>query len=386
MEIILPDYVKRCLEELQNNGYEAWCVGGAVRDLVMGKTPYDFDVTTNAEPEAVISIFPKTVPTGIKHGTITVVTESANIEVTTYRSDGEYLDNRAPKDVTFVKDIDKDLQRRDFTVNAICYNPNCGIYDPLNGIDDIKNKTIRAIGNPEQRFSEDALRIMRAFRFSAQLGYDIETETLNNALRLSNLLQNISVERIFIEFKRTLVSSAPEMLSFLLNHGAFEFLGLTKCKVPNETKLLTNDFSLRFAALCFKYGLNSSMILRKFKADNITIHNTEIFVRLLNLPKPQSKADIKAMLDLGGLEKFKAMLSFYKSIGFDVGQLNNYFDEIILNNEPYSIEMLAISGDDLINIGLRGKAVGEALQFMKNEVIKDSKLNTRKRLLKLINK
>ena len=183
MELNLPKYVKDSLITIENAGFEAWCVGGAVRDLIIGLDPSDYDITTNAEPEVIMSIFPKTVSTGIKHGTVTVVTPNGNIEVTTYRTEGLYSDHRSPDDVNFVKSVDDDLKRRDFTVNAILYNPKKGIYDPQNGVLDIENKILRSIGQPQERFTEDALRILRLFRFSAQLGLSIEKYTLNSALK-----------------------------------------------------------------------------------------------------------------------------------------------------------------------------------------------------------
>ncbi|MBO5913132.1 MAG: polynucleotide adenylyltransferase, partial [Clostridia bacterium] len=143
MEFKLPEYVIYCLDTIENNGFEAWCVGGAVRDHLMGKTPFDYDITTNAKPEDVINLFPKTVPTGLQHGTVTVVTDGGNVEITTYRADGEYLDHRSPVSVTFVNTVDADLSRRDFSMTAICYNPKKGFYDPENGIADINSKTIR---------------------------------------------------------------------------------------------------------------------------------------------------------------------------------------------------------------------------------------------------
>ena len=167
MELNLPKYVKDSLIAIENAGFEASCVGGAVRDLIMGLTPSDYDITTNAEPEVIMSIFPKTVATGIKHGTVTVVTDDGNIEVTTYRTEGQYTDHRSPDNVDFVKNVDEDVKRRDFTVNAILYNPILGFYDPQNGVLDIENKILRCIGQPHERFTEDALRILRLFRFSA---------------------------------------------------------------------------------------------------------------------------------------------------------------------------------------------------------------------------
>ncbi len=168
---------EKIIDTLLCAGFSAYAVGGAVRDCLLGLDAHDFDVTTSATPEKVKSLFEKTIDTGIAHGTVTVLEEGEAVEVTTFRADGEYLDNRKPESVTLVKDVSEDLSRRDFTINALCYNKQEGLIDLFGGQDDLKNKIIRAIGNPEERFSEDALRILRAVRFSAQLGFEIEEKT-----------------------------------------------------------------------------------------------------------------------------------------------------------------------------------------------------------------
>ncbi|MBQ5810507.1 MAG: hypothetical protein IIW23_02885, partial [Clostridia bacterium] len=180
----ISDAAITAIDTLESHGFEAYCVGGAVRDLLMGKVPTDYDITTNALPQDVINIFPKTVATGIKHGTITVLLDKETIEITTYRTDGEYVDNRHPEKVQFVAGIGEDLSRRDFTVNAIAYSPYRGILDLLGGRKDIKNKIIKCVGQPEKRFNEDALRIMRCFRFASTLGFSIEKHTLCAAVSL----------------------------------------------------------------------------------------------------------------------------------------------------------------------------------------------------------
>ncbi|MEE1185167.1 MAG: hypothetical protein UHX92_03715, partial [Acutalibacteraceae bacterium] len=173
----LPEKIEYVINRITDSGFEAFIVGGCVRDMLMGKTPNDFDITTSATPEEIQNIFEKTVPTGIKHGTITVVLEGEPIEVTTFRCDGDYNDCRHPEKVEFVRSIEADLSRRDFTVNAIAYNPTKGIVDLFGGIEDINSKILRAVGNPEKRFCEDALRIMRLFRFSSVLSFEIEEKT-----------------------------------------------------------------------------------------------------------------------------------------------------------------------------------------------------------------
>ena len=173
----IPEKVEIIIRELMAQGFEAYAVGGCVRDSILGRVPGDWDITTSARPEQVKRIFSRTVDTGIEHGTVTVLMDKDAFEVTTYRVDGEYEDHRHPKEVTFTASLEEDLKRRDFTINAMAYNPETGIVDIFEGIEDLKRKKIRCVGNPRERFDEDALRILRAIRFSAQLGFEIDEAT-----------------------------------------------------------------------------------------------------------------------------------------------------------------------------------------------------------------
>ena len=192
----LPNNVQYILDKFDSNGFEAFIVGGCVRDSLLNKKPQDYDITTNAFPEKIEELFDKTIPTGIKHGTVTVLIDKNSYEVTTYRVDGEYLNNRKPKDVKFVSNIEEDLSRRDFTINAMAYSPYLGFKDCFNGKEDLKNKLIRCVGNPDKRFSEDALRMLRAIRFSCQLNFKIEKLTAESIRKNFKLIKNISMERI----------------------------------------------------------------------------------------------------------------------------------------------------------------------------------------------
>ncbi|WP_407454591.1 CCA tRNA nucleotidyltransferase, partial [Methanobrevibacter sp.] len=368
----------------ENAGFEAWCVGGAVRDLIMGLTPSDYDITTNAEPEVIMSIFSKTVTTGIKHGTVTVITDDGNIEVTTYRTEGIYSDHRSPDNVDFVKSVDEDIKRRDFTVNAILYNPKKGICDPQNGISDIKNKILRCIGEPHERFSEDALRIMRLFRFSAQLGFDIEKDTIDSALELSYLLKNISIERIFVELKRTFTANQPEAINPLLKCGALAFLGLNDNEMPSIIKHLINDFSLRFAVFCNKNNYNSINVLKNLKADNQTIENVKIYTELLNSPVPETKSDIKRLLNISSVDFITNIFNYYSCLSLNVEKLYQCLNDIINNNEPYLIKDLAINGNDLKELGYSGHKIGEILEIILDKVIDNPEINYREKLISLI--
>lgn len=384
MEFNLPEYVRKCLITIENAGFEAWCVGGAVRDLIMGFTPSDYDITTNAKPEVIMSIFPKTVPTGIQHGTVTVVTPDGNVEVTTYRTEGDYFDHRAPDSVSFVENVDEDLKRRDFTVNSICFNPKFGIYDPQNGLTDIKNKTLRCIGNSDERFTEDALRIMRLFRFSAQLGFCIEDSSLTSAIKLSYLLKNISVERIFAELKRAITSKQPESLSPLLTCGALSFLGLSAKGIPPILNRLTNDFSLRFAVLCYICNNDAVAVLKNLKADNLTADCVNIYTQLLNSPLPKTKADLKRLLKISSVEHIGNLLNYRCHSGQSTEALTRMLTEITEKNEPYLIKHLSLNGNDLIELGYEGHEIGEILNRLLNCVIEQPLLNTKENLIKLI--
>ena len=201
----IPENAALVIDRLMQNGYEAYIVGGCVRDSLLGLAVSDFDITTAAPPEKVIELFEKTVPTGIKHGTVTVIIENEPIEVTTFRTEGIYKDSRHPENVEFVSDLKEDLSRRDFTVNAIAYDGDDGIIDLYGGLEDIKTRTLRTVRNPDERFCEDALRIMRLFRFASQLGFSIEENTEKSALSKLASLENISAERVFAELKKMLI-------------------------------------------------------------------------------------------------------------------------------------------------------------------------------------
>ena len=216
MNIYIPNEVKFIIDTFYKNNFEAFMVGGCVRDSILNNSPKEYDITTSAKPEDTLSLFEKTIPTGIKHGTVTVLINNNSYEVTTYRTEGNYLDNRRPSSVNFVSDIRDDLSRRDFTINALAYNKSAGLVDYFNGISDIKNSIIRCVGDADKRFKEDALRMLRAVRFSCQLNFDIEEETYNAILNNHKLIGNISFERIRDELCKILISDNPSKGLILL--------------------------------------------------------------------------------------------------------------------------------------------------------------------------
>ncbi len=233
MRFHIPKKVNDIIEELIRHGHEAYAVGGCVRDMVLGREPEDWDITTSATPLEVKKIFRRTVDTGILHGTVTVLMDKDHYEVTTYRLDGEYEDNRHPKQVSFTSSLVEDLKRRDFTINAMAYNEKEGFVDLFGGMEDIKRGLIRCVGSPEERFDEDALRILRAVRFSAQLGFTIEEETLKAISKRCINLNNISAERIRVELTKLLISDHPDRLKDLYQ------VGITKVILPEFDAMMT---------------------------------------------------------------------------------------------------------------------------------------------------
>ena len=280
-----PRYVKAIIDKLTYHGYEAYIVGGCLRDMLIGRAPSDFDVTTSALPDDILRVFSdmRTIPTGLKHGTVTVLSEGNPIEVTTFRTDGEYLDSRHPESVSFTSNICDDLSRRDFTVNAIAYNERGGIIDPFGGKADIKSKLLRAVGNPEARMREDALRIMRALRFSAQLGFSIEKNTLLALKSTKEGLANVSRERIGVEMAKLITADKPESaLRTIIDTGVSSYV--LGDYIPSEQTLsalnfLPTDFFTRFSALLWNCnGERARKILSSLKYLFCSMHQSLLVV------------------------------------------------------------------------------------------------------------
>lgn len=379
--ITLPENIKYVINTLENKGFKAYIVGGCVRDFLLNKTPTDYDITTSATPEEIIKLFPKTIPTGIKHGTVTVIINNENIEVTTFRSDGAYSDNRHPENVQFVTDIKFDLSRRDFTVNAMSYNETDGLIDFFGGKDDIKMKILKAVGEPKKRFSEDALRILRLFRFSSVLGFEMEKETLFWAKKLSVNLEKISKERIFIELKKAIMGDYCENLTELILCGGLKFLGVNNVPNFNILKKCKNNESLCLFSFFYLCNCNILDTLNTLKVSNKIKNYCKKLENLLKIPFPNNKAEIKQILSISSPEFFKDYLHICSLLNKDISVIQNLFNQIIDNDEPYLISHLDIKGDDLITLGYSGGEIGEKLEYLKNEVIKDSTINQKEKLI-----
>ena len=381
--LFLPSDTEYIIETLQKNGYEAYAVGGCVRDMLNGDTPHDFDITTSAEPEAVISLFKKTVPTGIKHGTVTVIINGVPNEVTTYRTDGEYRDHRRPDSVIFVKSLREDLARRDFTVNAMAYNKRDGLKDFFGGKQDIQNRILRAVGEPERRFYEDALRILRLFRFSSVLGFNIEENTIKAALEYAPTLKNVSAERIYSELLKTVCGKNPAALKPLTDIGGLRFSGLTSDPDYGILPLLGSADTKLFAFL-YSGGAEVTAALDFLRVPNKTKKAARDMLTLLNMPLPVSKPEIKEMLYLTSPVSVENYFDYKAAYGENCENARNMLSEIIENAEPYKISDLKIRGEDLKKLGIRGRETGEMLEALRKYVIPDPTLNTKSRLLEEI--
>ena len=435
LEIEIPQGAAWVLEQLRDAGYEAYVVGGCVRDSLLHRMPDDWDITTSAKPEDTKRIFRRTVDTGIQHGTVTVMVDRTGYEVTTYRIDGEYADGRHPEHVTFTASLLEDLKRRDFTINAMAYSPAEGLVDEFDGIGDINRRVIRAVGDPVQRFTEDALRMMRAIRFSAQLDYRIDEDTREGIRLLAPNLQKVSAERIRVELEKLLLSEHPEELKEAYELGLLrQFLPeLSECMECGQNnphhclsvgdhilcavKAARRDKVLRLALLLHdiakpqvkttdENGIDhfhghaarsaalADRILRDLKYDNQT---REAAVRLIawhDCNLGDSLPEIRKSISELGEEWFLPLLEVKTS---DVEAQSDYqrdeklgkieywrnaFEEIRCAGDCLSLKDLAVSGKDLIAAGAApGKEIGRILHEMLEEVLREPAHNTREYLL-----
>lgn len=378
MEFPVKESVLQVINTIENAGGEAFIVGGCVRDILLGDTPDDFDVTTSLPPEKVASLFSKTVATGIKHGTVTVIVNGESIEVTTYRTDGVYSDSRHPQNVSFVGNLYEDLARRDFTVNAIAYNPKVGLVDRYGGINDLKNSVLKAVGEPKKRFEEDALRIMRLFRFACKLGFSIDEETEKQALNLSHNLKSISRERIAGELFKSLLSPHPERLTPLLNTGALEFCGIHVGEGLEILSALPPDKSIRFYKFISLLKGDHLFVCQQLKTDKALYNYCKDVTEILS---DVPKSIIECKIALKRFDK-TTLCSALTLSGADTKTV----EKIIESGEPYKVAHLALSGNDLIKLNYSGKAVGELLEKLTLYVIEHPSQNNKESLLRYLNK
>ncbi len=369
---------------LNENGYLAYLVGGCVRDIIMNNTPYDYDITTNATPEDIMRIFPHTAPTGLKHGTVTVIINDFTYEVTTFRIDGAYEDNRHPENVTFSQELKDDIKRRDFTVNSIAYSEKEGFIDYFNGIKDIENKIIRTVNNPFDRFTEDALRILRGIRFSSRFGFDIEENTFIAMKELMHLIRNISGERIFDELSK-MFEKNPYKASLLLKATLFFEVSGFRINENNIAKLENieqKNFEVVFSILTegideYEDFLNSLRPSNKVKTTIKKIKGS------LNYTL-KTKTDLKLLLyEFSCEDIIYHIIDTRKALGFKDGNLSLLYDEIKANNECFLLKDLKLNGSDLLKLGIKGEEIKKTLDYLVRKVIEDNSLNERDRLIKI---
>ena len=378
----LPKYVRDTLKTLSDAGHESYIVGGAVRDLMLGKNPTDYDVTTSAAPSEVVCIFRKTVNTGIKHGTVTAIVDNFPVEITTFRSDGNYSNHRSPENVQYLKSIDGDLARRDFTINAMAYNADVGVIDLFGGKKDLTDGIIRAVGNPEKRFEEDALRILRAVRFSAKLNFKIEKITLDAVIKKSDLLKFISRERIFSEISKILVSDNPQFICVLLQSGALNFLGLSYQNNLQGLCGVSNLLPLRFYTLARLCGADPIMLCTSLKADGKLKYYCRQMQLSEQLALPPDRENAKILMFKTDAETAHDFFEFKNKAEGKSNYNSAVIDEIITSKEPYNYKQLNIGGEDITALGVKGKDVGKILEELMYEVIKYPQKNRKDILIK----
>ena len=438
MQILLPEKVKEIIEILTTAGYEAYAVGGCVRDSVLGRIPDDWDITTSAKPHEVKKLFPRTIDTGIEHGTVTVMLQKEGFEVTTYRIDGEYEDSRHPKEVIFTPNLIEDLKRRDFTINAMAYNDADGIIDVFDGMGDIDRKLICAVGNAEERFTEDALRIMRAIRFSAQLGYYIEENTKQAIIKMTSNLHNISAERIQVELVKLVTSQHPEKLRdayetcvtavilpefdramkteqnnphHCYSVGEHTLVSMQKIRADKVLRLtmLFHDLGKPETLVVDEEGIAhfhghplvseqiAKTVLRRLKFDNDTIDKVTRLVRLHDYkPELTAKSIRRAIRKVGEdifplwIEVQKADVAAQSEYMRDekikrIRQVEEIYYKILEDADCVSLKTLAVTGKDLIEAGMTpGKEIGTVLNNLLEIVLDAPELNTKEYLLSVV--
>lgn len=440
MTFNIPDYVNIILNRLNDNGFEAYIVGGSVRDLILGKVPHDYDVTSNAKPDEIQEIFKsfKTISIGKEFGTIIVVQNEGNIEVTTYRIEGKYLDGRRPSEVKFSNKIEEDLSRRDFTINSMAYNKLQGLIDPFNGKQDLDLKTIKTVGNPKERFAEDHLRILRGVRFAAQLGFKIDEKTFKASKDMSKLLSNISTERIREELFKILLSKKPSYGIRLMNE-----LGILDTILPELTATIgfeqqnphhdknvfdhtlcvidgvSDVLEIRLAALFHdigkphtftkdekgighfyehdKVGIDiTKNVLTRLKCSNDLIKGVLLLIGdHMTKSKNMKDKGLKRLISRVGEERIFKLIELQKADRMCTNSWADvdFFEDRIIdinrildNHEAYEKNQLAIDGYDIINLGYgQGKIVGNILDYLMEKVISNPELNTKEKLIELVN-
>lgn len=387
-EMNLSEGAELIIQRLYNNGYTAHAVGGSVRDHILGRRSDDCDITTSATPSEIKAVFSdlRTIDTGIKHGTVTVIFEGEQYEVTTYREDGEYLDNRHPSSVSFTRSLSSDLSRRDFTVNAMAYNHKEGYTDLFGGMDDLNNKIIRAVGDAEKRFTEDALRILRAVRFASVLGFTIEKNTAGAAREKKHLLQGISKERVFVEWQKLLggenaysvIKEYADVIEAAIPH--LKITALPKEGLFKKAEGFTRALSLYYlssAIPCEDFSLS----MKELKTDTRTRELGRDALKIVGSTDLTSEKSITLALMEYGLDAVSEAIRLSILVEMCDTSALTTLDEIIREERPYKISDLHINGNDLIRLGVKGREIGEILSTLLKKVIIGETENSAESLL-----
>lgn len=442
IRITIPEKAKYIIDTITAAGFEAYVVGGCVRDSILGRKPQDWDITTSARPEQVKALFPRTIDTGLQHGTVTVMREREGFEVTTYRIDGEYEDSRHPREVIFTPNLEEDLKRRDFTINAMAYNDEAGLIDIFGGMEDMEAGVIRCVGNPLERFREDALRMLRAIRFSAQLGFQIDPSTRDAVRELAPTLQKISAERIQMELVKLVTSPHPDYLReayalgvtkvffpefdaameteqnhphhmYSVGEHILHSLSFTEPEKVLRLTMLLHDIgkpealSVDANGVTHFYGhaaISAEMakkILRRLKFDNDTIYMVGKLVNYHdygNGVEPDLRT-VRRTVHKVGEDAFPALFHVKRADILAqsiyqreeklerVSKWQQLYEEIKEKKQCISLRELAITGSDLIAAGIApGKEIGEILQQLLEQVLENPELNTREQLLSIVRK
>ena len=387
MVLSLPPHVCACIGTLERAGFEAWAVGGCVRDLMRGVQPHDYDLTTSALPEDTRRLFPHTVPTGITYGTVSVITPQGPLEVTTFRTEAPYRDFRRPSGVRFASRLKDDLSRRDFTVNAMAYAPARGLCDAFGGQADLQARVIRAVGEPSVRFEEDALRVLRAFRFASQLDFTIEAKTLAAAFTYGRNLSKISAERVAAELVKALMGERPSALSPLLQSGALGFCGLMSPadELPESFDRLPRIDSLRLAALCFLCGTQARSVCAALKMSKTMLRAATAYGGQLEEPLPRGRTELKNRFSALAPECWGSLLAARSLLlGEENKPLCEMCADILQKREPWHTAQLAVDGNDLRALGVPpGRETGETLQMLLQAVLEYPEWNTKEKLCEI---
>ena len=412
VEIKMPKGAEFIIQSLEKSGFEAYIVGGCVRDAVLGREPEDWDITTSARPEEVKSIFRTTVDTGIEHGTVTVLLpkdetgeEVRSFELTTFRIDGEYEDSRHPKRVSFTSSLTEDLARRDFTINAMAYHMDMGLIDPFSGMIDLENKTLRAVGKAEERFKEDALRMMRGIRFSAQLNFSLEEDCFMGMRKLKENLGKVSKERIAVELWKLLASEHPEKVEMLFSTGLSpyitrDFPKIGEAGIPILIPEAPKEKILRFGLFLRNVPMYAGKILRELKLDRMTIDGASRFAKLFSENEVENPYALRKRIASDGMKMTRdfyamqeAILKKKENTELDCIYLAvlqervEWLKEIEKRQDCVSFSEMQLGGKDLISLGVSpGKALGELLHYAFDYVLHYPSENDKEKLISYLRK